>query len=161
MKALFLCGLALLLSPLAEAAVKYARIVRETPQGYELHPQAKRVDFSEAFLNFSPQRDGTPTDKTTFGAPRWLAVEIDEKTYIICVDNVPGVLSIHRAQKRGKLWVRTRGVRDIYHPQLYERLRAAGLNIHTAEELRNMSKEERQKALSGKDCPILHTECKK
>ena len=83
-----------------------------------------------------------------------LAVRIDGKTYLIQVDNTYGVFTLYRAVRKGKTWVKNRGSRTIYNPALYERLRAAGLNIHTADELKAMPREARQKALSGKDSPI-------
>lgn len=134
--------------------VAYARVVRETPRGYELHPEARDADFSAAFEGFHPQNDGEKSDSATFGAPRWLAARIDGRTYIICVDNTPGVLTLHRASKRDGVWKRTKGSREIYHPELYNRLREAGLNIHTRDELKSMNREQRRHALSGKDAPI-------
>lgn len=129
-------------------------MVQETAQGYRLHPDAVSADFSAAFADFNPQLDGEKSDAATFGAPRWLAVRIDGKTYLIQVDNNYGVLTLYRATRNGHHWVRTRGQRTIYHPALYDSLRAAGLRIHTEDELKAMSKEARQKALSGKDSPI-------
>ena len=135
--------------------VEYARVVQETEQGYQLHPNAVSADFRASFADFDPQRDGEKSDAATFGAPRWLAVRIDGKTYLIQVDNNYGVFTLHRAVRRGNRWERVRGSRTIYHPALYNNLRAAGLRIHTADELKAMSKEARQKSLSGSDTPIL------
>ncbi|MBQ2380356.1 MAG: hypothetical protein II295_08220 [Akkermansia sp.] len=128
--------------------------MRETPRGYELHPEARDADFSAAFEGFHPQNDGEKSDSATFGAPRWLAARIEGRTYIICVDNTPGVLTLYRASKRDGVWKRTKGSREIYHPELYNRLREAGLNIHTRDELKSMNREQRRHALSGKDAPI-------
>lgn len=144
-----------IMAPVMAVEVEYARVVQETEQGYRLHPDAVSADFSAAFADFAPQRDGEKSDAATFGAPRWLAVRIDGKTYIIQVDNNYGVFTLHRAVHKGKRWERTRGSRTIYHPALYDNLRAAGLRIHTAEELKSMSKQERKQALSGSDSPIL------
>ncbi len=70
------------------------------------------------------------------------------------MDNTPGVFTLYRAARKGNTWVKKRGSRTIHHPALYEQLRAAGLNIHTTDELKAMTREARQKALSGKDSPI-------
>jgi hypothetical protein len=153
------CILALMASPLhaskgKQATVDYACVVRETSRGYEQHPEASGADFSAAFEGFHPQNDGEKSDSATFGAPRWLAARIEGRTYIICVDNTPGVLTLHRASKRDGVWKRTKGSREIYHPELYNRLREAGLNIHTRDELKSMNREQRRHALSGKDAPI-------
>ena len=141
-------------APTIAAEVEYARVVLETKKGYKLHPGAANADFSAAFADFNPQKDGEKSTNSTFGAPRWLAVRIDGTTYLIHVDNNYGVFTLHRAVRKGNRWARTRGSRTIYHPALYERLRAAGLNIHTADELKAMPREARQQALSGKDSPI-------
>ena len=137
--------------------IEYARVVRQTPRGYEQHPQARQADFSDSFQGFNPQTDGAKSNDATFGAPRWLAARIDGQTYLICVDNTPGILTLHRATRRDGVWMRTKGSREIYHPELYNRLREAGLNIHTLDELKGMTKEKRQQALSGKDAPIRQT----
>ena len=142
-------------APTIAAEVEYARVVLETKKGYQLHPGATNADFSAAFADFNPQNDGEKSTNSTFGAPRWLAVLIDGKTYLIHVDNNYGVFTLHRAVRKGNRWARTRGSRTIYHPALYDKLRAAGLRIRTAEELKSMSKQERQQALSGSDTPIL------
>lgn len=141
-----------------QAEVEYACVVHPSADGYRVHAGAAGADFSDVFTGFAPVRDGAKSDNATFGAPRWLAVRIDGKTYLIQVDNQYGVFTLHRAEKRGKTWKRTQGSRAIYHPELYARLRAAGLNIHTTKELREMSREERRKALSGSDSPILQAE---
>lgn len=146
--------LAAIMASAMAAEVEYARVVQETAQGYRLHPDAANADFRAAFSDFDPRRDGEKSDNSTFGAPQWLAVRIDGKTYLIQVDNNYGVFTLHRAVRRGNRWERVRGSRTIYHPALYDSLRAAGLRIHTADELKAMSKEARQKALSGRDSPI-------
>ena len=144
-----------IIAPVMAVEVEYARVVQETEQGYQLHPNAVSADFRASFADFDPQRDGEKSDAANFGTPRWLAVRIDGKTYIIQVDNNYGVFTLHRAVRKGNRWALTRGSRTIYHPALYDKLRAAGLRIHTAEELKSMSKLERQQALSGSDSPIL------
>lgn len=149
-----LLALSALLCTTVTAEVEYARVVKESTNGYIQHPAAAQADFSEAFADFDPQQDGEKSDDATFGAPRMLAVRIDGKTYLIQVDNTHGVFTLYRAARKGKTWVKNRGSRTIYHPALYERLRAAGLNIHTADELKAMPREARQQALSGKDSPI-------
>lgn len=145
----------------AGAEAEYAYVVQETRQGYTLHPQAAGVDFAAALADFDPLQDGEKTDGATWGAPRWLAARINGKTYLICVDNQHGILSLHRATRHANTWIRKRGTREIYHPALYDRLRAAGLNIHTHDELKAMSRHERRQALSGQDAPIRRTENKK
>ena len=147
--------MAAIMAPVMAVEVEYARVVQQTEQGYRLHPDAANADFRASFADFDPLRDGEKSDAATFGSPRWLAVRIDGKTYIIQVDNNYGVFTLHRAVRKGKRWERTRDSRTIYHPDLYDKLRAAGLRIHTAEELQSMSKQERQQALSGSDSPIL------
>ena len=153
MKTLTLLVLSVLVAPLS-AEVEYARVVKETSAGYIQHPAAAKADFRAVFADFDPQSDGEKSDDATFGAPRMLAVRIDGKTYLIQVDNTPGVFTLYRAARKGNTWVKTRGSRTIHHPGLYEQLRAAGLNIHTTDELKAMTQEARQKALSGKDSPI-------
>lgn len=143
------------MAPSMAVEVEYARVVQQTEHGYRLHPDAVSTNFRTSFAGFDPQRDGEKSDAATFGAPRWLAMRIDGKTYLIQVDNNYGVFTLHRAVRRGNRWERVRGSRTIYHPALYDKLRAAGLRIHTAEELKSMSKQERQQALSGSDSPIL------
>lgn len=150
-----------LLHTAAMAEVEYAYVVSSMLQGYILHPQARDADFRESFRDFDPQKDGEPTHQATLGAPRHLAVRIDGKTYIVTVDNEYGVFTIYRATRRGNIWQRTQGAREIIHPELYERLRRDGLNIHTSEELRNMSRDRRRKALSGKDSPLRPTKTQK
>ena len=136
------------------AEVQYARVVKPEGKRYVQHPAAAEADFSAAFADFSPEKDGERTDTATFGAPRWLAVRIDRKTYIMEVNNTYGVFTIYRAAKQGGAWVRLGQGREIYHAELYDRLRAAGLKVHTAEELNAMNKEERRRALSGKDASV-------
>lgn len=153
--------LAVMLSPLLSAQVEYARVLTPAGQGFNLHPQAREADFRNAFADFDPQKSGEATDNATFGAPLWLAVRIDSRTYIVQVDNVHGVFTFHRGEKRGKMWIRTRGKRTLYHPALYDRLKAEGLNILSREELSAMSREERKNVLSGKVSPVkLKTEQK-
>lgn len=150
-----------ILCSVATAEVEYAKVVRSGRHGYVLHPQARDADFREAFQGFDPQRDGEATDQTTLGVPLHLAVRIDGKTYIIRVDNEYGLFTLHRATRQGKVWLLTRGSREISHPELYDRLRRAGLNIHTAEEVRAMPRDMRQKVLSGKDSPLRPTKTQK
>lgn len=158
MKYTFTLTIAALIAAPLQAEVEYACVVHPSADGYRLHAGAAGSDFSAAFTDFDPEHDGTKSDNATFGAPRWLAVRIDDMTYLIQVDNQYGVFTLHRAEKRGKTWKRTQGSRAIYHPELYARLRAAGLNIHTTKELREMSREEQRKALSGSDSPIQQAE---
>ena len=142
------------LSFTAAAEVQYARVVKPEGKRYVQHEEAIEADFSAELADFSPEKDGERTDTATFGAPRWLAVRIDRKTYIMEVNNTYGVFTIYRAAKQGGAWVRLGQGREIYHAELYDRLRAAGLNVHTAEELNAMNKEERRRALSDKDAPV-------
>ncbi len=146
--------LAIVLSPLLPAHAEYARVVKPAGKGYTLHPQARDADFRDAFADFEPQQSGETTDSGTFGAPLWLAIRIDSRTYIVQVDNEYGVFTLHRAEKQGKSWVRTRGTRTIYHPSLYERLKEDGLYIYSREELSAMSREERKTVLTGKAAPL-------
>lgn len=157
MKYPFTLTIAALIAAPLQAEVEYACVVQPSADGYRLHAGATGSDFSAAFTDFAPEHDGTKSDNATFGAPRWLAVRIDGMTYLIQVDNQYGVFTLHRAEKRGQIWKRTQGTREIYHPELYDRLRAAGLNIHTTKELRAMSRDARRKALSGSDSPIRQT----
>lgn len=143
-----------MLCPLLSAQVEYARVLTPAGGGYYLHPQAREADFRDAFADFDPLKSGEAADTATFGAPLWLAVRIDSRTYIVQVDNEYGIFTVHRAKKQGKMWVRTRGKRTLYLPSLYDRLKADGLNIHSREELSAMSREERNNVLSDKVSPV-------
>ena len=107
MKAPILLALSPLLCTTVSAEVEYARVVKETANGYIQHPAAARADFSEAFADFDPLQDGEKSADATFGAPRMLAVRIDGKTYLIQVDNTYGVFTLYRAARKGKTWVKT------------------------------------------------------
>ena len=136
------------------AEVQYARVVKPEGKRYVQHPAAAGADFSAVFADFSPEKDGEKTDTAVFGAPQWLAVRTDGKTYVIEVNNTHGVFTIYHAVKHDGAWIRHGNGREIYHAKLYEQLRAAGLNVHTTEELKAMSKAERRQALSGKETPL-------
>ena len=151
-RALFMVFLGL--SFTAAAEVQYARVVKPAGKRYVQHEEAIEADFSAEFADFSPERDGEKTDTAAFGAPLWLAVRIDRKTYIVEVNNTYGVFTIYRAAKQGGAWVRLGQGREIYHAELYDRLRAAGLNVHTTEELSAMSTKQRSQVILGNAPPL-------
>ena len=155
---LFLLFATTILSLMAD--VEYALVVKEQDGRFYNHPQAKSYDFREQLKDFDLLRDGKNCDDSTFGPNMVLVARIDEKTYILMVDEQYGVFTLYAAKQQLKApkacstWTRTRKIRGFYLPELYAQLRQAGLNIYTGDELKAMTKEERRKVISGNASPV-------
>lgn len=130
----------LLLSYCTQAwgAVNSALISRQVKDGlHEVDARYAAHDFAVTFGDLNLAEAGKETEDGVFGRPIRLIVRSDEGDFLLVVNNTEGVFSIYRLHRSGKMFkASTRDSRDVLLPGLYARLKAAGLNILSEEELK-------------------------
>lgn len=134
----------LLLSCCARAwgAVNSALISREVKSGlHEVDARYAAHDFVVAFGDLNLAEAGEETEDGVFGRPIRLIVRSDEGDFLLVVNNTEGVFSIYRLHRSGTLFkASTRDSRDVRLPKLYTRLKSAGLNILSENDLKSAHK---------------------
>lgn len=120
--------------------VKSARIARDAELGYhEVDTRYASHDFAEAFRGLNLAQDGEETEDGVFGRPIRLIVKSDEGDFLLIVNNTEGVFGIYPLRRSGrKFKASTKGSRDVRLPALYSRLKSAGLNILTEDDLKRI-----------------------
>lgn len=134
-RALFtiICALA---GNIAFADVEHAYVVKtKEPNVYKRCSDDKQ-DYAKAFEGIDVRVDGAETEDGVFGMPAYMVIESKNKYHILIINNAHGVISVYSARKKGNQWIVGRGEgRQIYLPELYDKLKAMGLKVLTEEEL--------------------------
>ncbi len=112
-------------------------------QGKEVHtidPAYTGTNFADCFAGINLATLRSNTEDGVFGYPIDMLILTQKRAYILCVNNTHGVFSLFRATEisPGHYIVTQRGqstARSIHHAELYDKLRAAGLNILSEEQL--------------------------
>lgn len=134
-----------LLCAQAFAAVQHAQIAQRTKIGkfhYQIDTRYSQHNFASAFNGVDLAKDGEETEDGVFGHPIRLIVQADEGNFLLYVNNEEDVFSIYplRKSKSGYFVTRQRGSREVRLPGLSGKLKDAGLNILSCDDLRRIHK---------------------
>ena len=126
-------------------AVQNARIAQSSKVGkffYQIDSRYSQHDFTDVFKGVNLAEDGEETDDGVFGHPIKLIVQADEGNFLLYVNNVEDIFSIYRLRKtkEGHFIALQKGSREIRLPGLSAKLRNAGLNLLSCDDLRRIHK---------------------
>ena len=123
-------------SNIAFADVEHAYVVRAKESLVYERCNDDKQDYAKAFEGIDVRVDGDETEDGVFGMPAYMVIELNHKYHLLIINNTHGVISVHSARKKGNQWICGKGEgRQIYLPELYEKLKAMGLKVLTVEEL--------------------------
>ena len=123
-------------SNIAFADVEHAYVVRAKDVHVYERCSDDKQDYAKAFEGIDVRVDGDETKDGVFGMPTYMVIELNNKYHLLIINNTHGVISVYSARKKGNQWIsRTGGGREIYLPELYEKLKAMGLKVLTEEEV--------------------------